>query len=140
VLYLNHDTANNFLCLKLNAPIVLFCGWLIGLYLNNFHDCFGFHTVLIHVGLMHSGTYFSNFIAGECTRSVNYGIGQPENMEMPVKGVGQPDDTPASNELPTQDDPHGAAKEKKRSKNFNVDEDKLLASGWLNVAGSNSRS
>jgi hypothetical protein len=34
VLYLNQDTTNNFLCLKLNAPIVLFYGWLIDLYLN----------------------------------------------------------------------------------------------------------
>jgi hypothetical protein len=55
-------------------------------------------------------------------------------MKMPAEeGVGLPDDTPASNELPTQDDPHGAAKEKKRSKTFNVDEDKLLVSAWLNV-------
>jgi hypothetical protein len=54
-------------------------------------------------------------------------------MKMPAEeGVGLPDDTPASNELPTQDDPHGAAKEKKRSKTFNVDEDKLLVSAWLN--------
>jgi hypothetical protein len=52
---------------------------------------------------------------------------------MQKKVWGQPDDTPASNELPTQDDPHGSAKEKKRSKNFNVDEDKLLVSAWLNV-------
>jgi hypothetical protein len=34
VLYLNQDTANNFSCLKLNASIALFCGWLIDLYLN----------------------------------------------------------------------------------------------------------
>jgi hypothetical protein len=36
------------------------------------------------------------------------------------------DDTPVSNELPAQDGPHGAAKEKKRSKKINVHEDKLL--------------
>jgi hypothetical protein len=46
----------------------------------------------------------------------------------------QPDDTPASNELPAQDDPHGAVKDKKRSKSFNVDKDKLLVSAWLNVS------
>jgi hypothetical protein len=31
-------------------------------------------------------------------------------------------DTPASTEIPTQDDPHGAGKDKRRTKNFNVDE------------------
>jgi hypothetical protein len=78
---------------------------------------------------MHSGTYFSNLISSECTLPGNYIVGQSENMEMPVEeGVGQPDDTPASNERPTQDDPHGAAKEKKRSKKNNVDEDKLVVS------------
>jgi hypothetical protein len=41
VLYLNQDTANNFPCLKLNAPIVLFCGWLIDLYLN-VHEIYGY--------------------------------------------------------------------------------------------------
>jgi hypothetical protein len=65
----------------------------------------------------------------------NYDIGQPESMEMLAEeGVGQPDDTPASNELSTQDDPHGAAKEKKRCKYVNVDEGKLLVSAWLNVS------
>jgi hypothetical protein len=48
--------------------------------------------------------------------------------------VGQPDDTHASNELSTQDDPNGPGKEKRRTKNFNVDEDKLLVSAWLNVS------
>jgi hypothetical protein len=84
---------------------------------------------------MHSGTYFSNLIASECTLSGNYDIGQSESMKMLAEeGVGKPDDTLASNELPTQDDPHGAAKEKKRCKKLNVDEGKLLVSAWLNVS------
>jgi hypothetical protein len=100
-----------------------------------FHDCFGFHAVFIRAGLMHSRAYFSNLISSECTLPGNYSVGQSENMEMPVEeGVGQPDDTIASNELPTQDDLHDAAKEKKRSKNFNIDEDKLQVSAWLNVS------
>jgi hypothetical protein len=95
-----------------------------------FHDCFGFHAVFIRAGLMHSGAYFSNLISSECTLP-----GNSQNMKMPAEeGVGQSDDTLASNELPTQDDLHGATKEKKRSKNFNVDEDKLLVFAWLNVS------
>jgi hypothetical protein len=51
------------------------------------------------------------------------------NMEMPIFfGVGQPEDTPASTGIPAQDDPHGAGKEKRRTKNFNVDEFKHLVS------------
>jgi hypothetical protein len=100
-----------------------------------FHDYFGFHAVFIHAGLMHSGAYFNNLILSECTLPRNYSVGQSENMEMLVeKGVGQSNDTLVSNELPTQDDLHGAAKEKRRSNNFNVDEDKLLVSAWLNVS------
>jgi hypothetical protein len=56
-------------------------------------------------------------------------------MEMPpFFGFGQHDDTSASTEIPTQDDPHGAGKEKRRTKNFNIDEDKLLLSAWLNMS------
>jgi hypothetical protein len=69
---------------------------------------------------MISGSYYTNLMSNDFTYPGDY-------------ATRQPDDTPVSNELPAQDDPHGAVKEKKRSKSFNVDEDKLLVSAWLNV-------
>jgi hypothetical protein len=68
---------------------------------------------------MNSGSYFNNLISNDFTYPEEHAAGQCDNMEMT-------DDTPVSNELPAQDGPHGAAKEKKRSKKFNVHEDKLL--------------
>jgi hypothetical protein len=84
---------------------------------------------------MSSGSYFTNLMSNDFTYPGEYVAGQSDNMEMPAFCFGgQPDDTPASNELLAQDDAHGVAKEKKRRKKFNVDEDKLLMSAWLNVS------
>jgi hypothetical protein len=55
-------------------------------------------------------------------------------MEFPAfYSVGQADDTPPF-ELPTLDDAHATRKEKKRTKKFIVEADKLLVSAWLNVS------
>jgi hypothetical protein len=55
----------------------------------------------------------------------DYAAGQSDNMEMSAFfAVGQPYNNPASNEIPAQHDPHGAGKEKRTTKTFNVD-DKL---------------
>jgi hypothetical protein len=84
---------------------------------------------------MNSGSYFTNLMSTDFSYAGDYAAGQSDNMEMPpFFGFGQHDDTPASIEIPTQDDPHGARKEKRRTTNFNIDEDKLLVSAWLNVS------
>jgi hypothetical protein len=44
------------------------------------------------------------------------------------------DDTQAHDKATLQEDGPVATKDKKRSRNFSVDEDKLLVSGWLNVS------
>jgi hypothetical protein len=76
---------------------------------------------------MNTGSYFTNLISSDLFYLVDYVVAQSKNMEMPAfYGVGQPDETPPSNELPPLDDAHAAGKEKKRTKNFNVEEDKLL--------------
>jgi hypothetical protein len=47
----------------------------------------------------------------------DYAAGQSDNMEMSAFfAVGQPYNNPASNEIPTQHDPHGAGKEKRTTK------------------------
>jgi hypothetical protein len=64
-------------------------------------------------GSMNSGSYFSNLM----TTGFSYELDDT-----------QPHDEPAVQKYgPT------AEKEKKRTRNFSVDEDKLLVSGWLNV-------
>jgi hypothetical protein len=95
-----------------------------------------FHVIsFAFAGSMNSGSYFTNLMSNDFSYPGGYAAGQCNNMEMPeLFGVGQPDDTSASNELPTQDDPNGVGKEKRRTRNFNVDEDKLLVSAWLNVS------
>jgi hypothetical protein len=56
-------------------------------------------------------------------------------MELPAfYSVGLPYDTPPLDEVPTVDDALAAGKEKKRTKKFNVEENKLLISAWLNVS------
>jgi hypothetical protein len=44
------------------------------------------------------------------------------------------DDTQPHEEAVVQEDDLAAAKDKKRSRNFSVDQDKLLVSSWLNVS------
>jgi hypothetical protein len=80
-------------------------------------------------GSMNTGSYFTNLIASDVSYPVDYDVAHLENMEFPAfYGVGQPDDTPPLNERPPLDDGHVAGKEKKRTKNFNVEEDKLNVS------------
>jgi hypothetical protein len=84
---------------------------------------------------MNTGSYFTNPILSVLSYPGDYAAAQFENMEIPTfYGVGQPDDTPPSNELPSLDDAPAAGKEKKETKKFNVEEDKLLVSAWLNVS------
>jgi hypothetical protein len=55
--------------------------------------------------------------------------GNQSNMEIPTyKGVVQHDDIPPSDATPTTEQVHVAAKEKRTSKKFRVEEDKLLVS------------
>jgi hypothetical protein len=48
--------------------------------------------------------------------------------------TGNPDDTQPPHEQPSPDDGPTTTKDKKRSRNFSVDEDKLLVLAWLNVS------
>jgi hypothetical protein len=63
---------------------------------------------------MNSGSYFSNLM----TNGLSYEL----------------DDTQPHDVSAVEKDGPAARKVKKRSRNFNVDEDKLLVSGWLNVS------
>jgi hypothetical protein len=84
---------------------------------------------------MNSKSYFTNLMSNDCTYLGEYAATQSENMEMPrYEGVGQPDDTPTSDEPLAIEDFFAAAKEKRRTKKFSVDEDKLPVSAWLNVS------
>jgi hypothetical protein len=84
---------------------------------------------------MQSGSYFTNLMSNDCTGPREYGGTQSHNMEMPAyEGVVQNDDIPASDASPAIEQVHTTTKEKRRSKNFRVEEDKLLVSAWLNVS------
>jgi hypothetical protein len=55
-------------------------------------------------------------------------------MEMPAyEGFVHHDDIPPSDAPLAIEQVHAVAKEKRRSKNFRVEEDKLLVSTWLNM-------
>jgi hypothetical protein len=73
---------------------------------------------------MNSGTYFSNLMAYGFNYHVAYADEQPD-VTRPLE---------ASDEPVAVEDANVVAKEKRRTKNFNVDEDKLLVSAWLNVS------
>jgi hypothetical protein len=67
---------------------------------------------------MNTGSYFNSLISSDLSYQVDYVAAQSQNMEMlAFYGVGKPDDTPPSNELPQLDDAHAARKEKKEQKN-----------------------
>jgi hypothetical protein len=83
---------------------------------------------------MQSGSYFTNLMSNDSTDPGEYGGTQSQNMEMPTyEGVVQYDNIPPSDVPLATEKVHAAAKEKRRSKNFRVEEDKLLVSSWLNV-------
>jgi hypothetical protein len=64
-----------------------------------------------------------------CTYPGEDGASQSQNMEMPTyEGVVQPDDIPPSGGAAATEEVRAVAKEKRRSKNFRVKEDKLLVS------------
>jgi hypothetical protein len=67
---------------------------------------------------MNSGTYFSNLMTSGFNYHAAYANEQPD-VTRPLE---------ASNEPPAVEDANVAAKEKKRTKKFCVDEDKLLVS------------
>jgi hypothetical protein len=78
---------------------------------------------------MQSGSYFSNLMSNGCTYPGEDGASQSQNMEMPTyEGVVQPDDIPPSGGAAATEEVCAVAKEKRRSKNFRVEEDKLLVS------------
>jgi hypothetical protein len=55
---------------------------------------------------MNSGSYFINLLSNDFSYPEDYATGQFDNMEMcAFFGVGQPDATPASTKIPTQDRP-----------------------------------
>jgi hypothetical protein len=84
---------------------------------------------------MNTGSYFTNPISSVLSYQVDSAAAQSKNMEFPAFcSAGQSNDTPPLVEIPTLDDAHAAEKEKKRTKIFNVEEDKLLMSAWLNVS------
>jgi hypothetical protein len=84
---------------------------------------------------MQSGSYFINLMSNDSTDLGEYDGTQSQNMEMPTyEGAVQYDDIPPSDAPPVTEKVHAAIKEKRRSKNFRVEEDKLLVSGWLNVS------
>jgi hypothetical protein len=85
-------------------------------------------------GSMQSGSHFTNLMSNDSTNLGEYGGTQSQNMEIPAyEGLVQHDDIPPSDSTPTTEQVHVAAKEKRRSKKFRVEEDKLLVSAWLNV-------
>jgi hypothetical protein len=64
---------------------------------------------------MNSGSYFINLLSNDFSYPEDYATGQFDNMEMcAFFGVGQPDATPASTKIPTQDDPHAGKEEKNK--------------------------
>jgi hypothetical protein len=86
-------------------------------------------------GSMQSGSYFTNLMSNDSTAPGESGGTQSQNMDMPAyEGVAQQDDIPPSDAPAAPEQVHAAAKEKRRSKNFRVGEDKLLVSAWLNVS------
>jgi hypothetical protein len=64
---------------------------------------------------MNSRSYFTNLISTDCT----YPRGGGDYAAT------QPDDTPKLDDAPTPNDAPAVAKDKRRTRNFNVDEDKL---------------
>jgi hypothetical protein len=84
---------------------------------------------------MQSGSYFTNLMCNDCTDPREYGGTQSQNMEMPAYGgFVHHDDIPPSDAPLAIEQVHAVAKEKRRSKNFRVEEDKLLVSTWLNMS------
>jgi hypothetical protein len=79
---------------------------------------------------MNSGSYFTNLMP---TNSI-YSTGCGDDDGQPSQNYDELDDTQPHDELAVQKVGPAAGKEKKRSKIFSVDENKLLVSGWLNVS------
>jgi hypothetical protein len=83
---------------------------------------------------MHSRSYFTNLMSNDSTDPGEYDGTQSQNMDMlAYEGVVQQDDITPSDAPSAIEQVHAAAKEKRRSKNFRV-EDKLLGLAWLNVS------
>jgi hypothetical protein len=73
---------------------------------------------------MNSGTYFSNLMASGFNYHAACADEQPD-VTRPLE---------ASDEPVAVEDANVVAKEKRRTQNFKVDEDKLLVSAWLNMS------
>jgi hypothetical protein len=74
---------------------------------------------------MNSGSYFSNLMS----TGFNYSMGCGGDDGQESQNAFELDDTQPHDEPTIQKDGPAAGTEKKRSRNFSVDEDKLLVSG-----------
>jgi hypothetical protein len=74
---------------------------------------------------MNSGSYFSNLIPTRFSYSAGCGVDQCDD---------EPDDTPPHDEAPIAEGALATAKDEKRTRNFSIDEHKLLISGWVSVS------
>jgi hypothetical protein len=81
-------------------------------------------------GSMNSGSYFTNLMS---TGSI-YSTGCGDVDGQPSQNYDDLDDTQPHDEPAVEKDSLATGKEKKRSRNFSVDVDKLLVSSWLNVS------
>jgi hypothetical protein len=79
---------------------------------------------------MNSGSYFTNLMS---TGSI-YSTGCGDDHGQPSQNSDDLHDTQPHDGAAIPKDGPTARKEKKRSRNFSVDEDKLLVSGWLHVS------
>jgi hypothetical protein len=75
-------------------------------------------------------SYFSNLMSTGLSYSMGYGADDGQASQ----NASELDDTQTHDAPIVQKDGLAAGKEKKRSRNFSVDEDKLLVSGWLNIS------
>jgi hypothetical protein len=79
-------------------------------------------------GSMNSRSYFTNLMSSSSFYSTGNDDGQPSQKSDDLR------DTQPHDEVAIPMDGPTAGKEKKRSRDFSVDEDKLLVLGWLNVS------